>query len=441
MNSATTPVAIIGGGWAGLSAAIELSRHNIPVTLVESNRQLGGRARTINIDGIDVDNGQHLMIGAYTETLRLLEVVGYEPAQLFVRQATLLQCRSASLPGFRLALARLPAPLHFIYGLFTASGFNYREKASIIRLCLALNASGFMLDTDCRLSSWLESNGQSGKLIHRFWKPLCLAILNTPIEIASSEVFLRVLKDSFTVKRAHSDFLFARDNLGHIFPEPARRYLEAKQSTVISGERVKKIKDIHGEGFSLHTDERVISATHLVLAVPPQQCLRLTTTLSKLESLQASLARFQSSPITTVYLHYPKRVSLGQAMLGVNGGLVEWLIDRRLSGQPGLIAGIISGPGPHTKLTKKELQNKIITEIKTLFPHWPAPDKITIVREKQATFMCENGVNTWRPKNKTNQKNLWLAGDYTDTGYPATLEGAVRSGVDCAKQILQAINA
>ena len=431
------PITIIGGGWAGLSVAIELSHHKIPVTLIESNKQLGGRGRTITIDNINIDNGQHLLIGAYSETLRLLKLMGQQESDLFQRQATLLHSHSHVLPGFRLSLPRIPAPLHFILGLLTASGFSIKEKIAIIRLCLALNRCGFSIDTDQDLLSWLMAQRQTEKVIHQFWQPLCLAILNTPINLASSEVFLRALKNSFTLKRDYSDFLFARHNIGSLFPEPAQHYLNKSGATLITGERVKEIEHTKENYFHLHMRGQSIKASQVVIAVPPKQCVQLTSQINPLKPLHKMLERFKTSPITTIYLHYQKDVSLGQDMLGLSGCMLEWLVDRRTSQQPGVIAGIISGPGPHMELSKDALIKTAMAEINTAFPHWPAPLHVSVVREKHATFLCESGINNYRPDNKTALHNLWLAGDYTNTGYPATLEGAVRSGVNCAKQILK----
>lgn len=437
--SILAPVVIVGGGWAGLSTAIELSHHKIAVTLIDSNQQLGGRGRTITINNMDIDNGQHLLIGAYSETLRLLKLMGQQESDLFDRQPTLLHSRTHKLPGFRLALPRIAAPLNFLLGLLSAKGFSIKEKMAILQLCLMLNRCDFSIDRDQNLSAWLEKNGQTKKITQQFWRPLCLAMLNTPIDIASSKVFLRVLKDSFTLKRDYSDFLFAKHNIGLLFPQPAEHYLEKNGTTLITGERVKAIKQTTETTFIVQTNDRSIKTQHIVLAMPPKQCLRLIENISALAPLHKQLECFKTSPITTIYLHYPKHVSLGQDMLGISGGQLEWLVDRSTSKQAGIIAGIISGPGSHMRLSKETLAKKAIVEIATLFPHWPEPLQVSVVREKRATFLCEAGVNQYRPKNKTAIPNLWLAGDHTDTGYPSTLEGAVRSGVACSQEILQNI--
>ncbi|MBL1293671.1 MAG: FAD-dependent oxidoreductase [Thiotrichales bacterium] len=434
------PIVIIGAGWAGLAAAIELSHNKVPVTLIESNQQLGGRGRTISINHRETDNGQHLLIGAYSETLRLLKLMGHHESDLFKRRPTLLKCRTHKLPGFRLSLPHMPAPIHFIVGLLIANGFSLIEKKNIIQLCITLRLINFSIKKDEPLLSWLKNNKQSEKIIAQFWQPLCLSILNTSADRASCQVFLHVLKDSFTLQRHYSDFLFARHNIGKLFPEPAKNYLNGAGVKILTRERVKKLERIDNGRFAIQLRDKTINTKRVILAVPPKQCLNLTQHISTLKSLHEKLARFKTSPITTVYCSYPKHISLGQDMIGISGGELDWLIDRSSSNQPGVIAAIISGDGPHMQLSKESLADKVTKEIATLYPHWPKPINVSVIREKHATFLCEVGINSYRPENKTALSNMWLAGDYTNTGYPATLEGAVRSGVNCTKSILKTLS-
>ncbi len=436
--SSQNRVTIIGGGWSGLAAAIELAEYNFAVTLIESNKTLGGRARNINLEGNVIDNGQHLMIGAYTELLRLMNLLGLEQTAAFERQSTLLHSLSYKHKGYQLSLPKLAAPYHFLYGLIDARGLSVLDKLRVISLCVKLNIDNFKIDKDQTLASWLSQKKQSERLIMVFWRPLCLAILNTPIEAASTEVFLNVLKDCFTVKRDYSDFLFAKSNIGNLFPIPAERFLKEKNTIIRLGIRAKRILR-EDSGFQIETSSDTFTSNHLVLATPPKHCAKLIQNLDGLSALYVKLKKFKTSPITTIYLQYPEDVQLGKTMLGISGGMLEWLIDRRLSEQPGLIAAVISGPGQHMQFSKAELEKIAIAELRCLFPHWPAPQSVAVVREKRATFLCEKNINSWRPDNQTPIDNLWLAGDYTNTQYPATLEGAIRSGISCAKKIIQTV--
>lgn len=434
---AQQPVVIVGGGWAGIAAAIELTHHGVAVTLIDSGQRLGGRGRSVLLAGVEVDNGQHLLIGAYSETLRLMQRLGLKEHELFFRQPTLLDSRGFKLPGFRLSLPMAPAPFHFVLGLLRAEGFSSKEKFAILRFCARQKWRDFRLADDLPLGPWLTSQGQSDKVVQQLWKPLCLAILNTPIEIASTAIFLRVLRDSFTLKRGYSDFLVARHNLGKLLPEPAQAYLHTRQSSVVLGERIKQLEFDGDDGVRLHAAANSYWGKDVILALAPDQCLQLTASIGALTELNEKLSRFKPSPITTIYLQYPAHIGLRQSLLGISGGLLEWLVDRAYCDQPGLIAGVISGPGPHMLLSKEALIERALGELRCLFPHWPAPLSGAVIREKRATYLCEAGIHRLRPGPATALPRLWLAGDYTDTGYPATLEGAVRSGVACAQALMQ----
>ena len=184
---------MIGGGWAGLAAAVELCAAGVTVSVFESARQLGGRARSVVIDGRTLDNGQHILLGAYRETLRLMRQVGAEPERYLRRQTLeLRQDREA----FRLRLPRLPSPWHLACGLALARGLPLREKFGAIRFMRALQADAYQLPADTSVAAWLDHHEQRGVLRRLMWEPLCFAALNTAPENASAQVFANVLRDS-----------------------------------------------------------------------------------------------------------------------------------------------------------------------------------------------------------------------------------------------------
>jgi hypothetical protein len=152
--------------------------------------------------------------------------------------------------------------------------------------------------------------------------------------------------------------------------------------------------------------------------------------------LAVALDRFAYAPICTVYLQYPPAVTVEPPMSGLLGGLGQWLFDRRLCRQDGLLAVVISGHGEHEQLDNSDLGQRISDELAALYPHWPRPEKHFVIREKRATFVCDPDSDDYRPAHATATANAWLAGDYTATGYPATLEGAIRSGRECAATLL-----
>jgi squalene-associated FAD-dependent desaturase len=427
-----TNVTIVGGGWAGLATAIELCQHGVPVTLIEAARQLGGRARCVAFDAERVDNGQHLMIGAYRETLRLLTLV-HAPAP--VRRRLQLRMHT-SADEFSLTAPHLPAPLHLVAALITARGISAYERRCALQFCIALAWRRFQLAQDISLAQLLAQHRQTPRLIECLWEPLCLATMNTPLNEASAQVFLAVLRDAFARRRADSDLLFAATDLGQTFPAPALEFIERHGGRVVLGERATELRIANDAIAAVVTAQQLHASHHVVLATPAYATARLLAPHAPLQTIAHNLEQLNYEPICTVYLRYPAHVTLHTDMVGFTGTLTQWLVDRAHCDQPGLMAAVISARGAHMDLGNDELIQRVRDEIAQRYPAWPAHYSSMVIREKRATFACRVGINALRPANTTPVRGLWLAGDYTATGYPATLEGAVRSGVECARQIL-----
>jgi squalene-associated FAD-dependent desaturase len=432
----TNGVIIIGAGWAGLAAALELDRHGIPVTLLESASQPGGRARSVISGGNCIDNGQHLLIGAYRETLRLIELMGIREADVLRREPLRLQVHGGE-STLDLKAPPLPAPLHLAWALLRAKGISLRDRLAALRMSLALGVNGFSIDGEMSVSELLQHHRQGAGLIRCFWEPLCLATLNTPPAIASARVFLRVLEESFSRSRHDAELLIPRVPLGELFPQSAVRYLcRHDNNTVKLKERVTGLAIADGRIGGVTTRQGQLSGSDVILAVSPEAATRLLSPVSALQPLAADIARLGSQPIVTVYLQFPPEHRLPQTMLGMSGTVAQWLFDRGVCGQPGLIAVVISAGGEHMAWDNDRLIRTIRAELRGRFPRWPEAQALSVIREKRATFECRVGIEALRPANATAVQGLWLAGDYTDTGYPATLEGAVRSGVECARRLI-----
>jgi len=404
-------VAVVGGGWAGLAAAVELTAAGRAVTLFEAGRVPGGRARAINLDGRRVDNGQHLLLGAYRETLALMRRVGADPDTLLHRQPLHIEDNA----GFRMRLPRLPAPFHLAFGLFAARGVGLAEKLATARWMEGLKRSQFRLPADTSVAAWLDSAGQTGALRRHLWEPLCLAALNTPAERASAQVFANTLRDSLgSPERGATDLLLPRVDLGQVLPEPAARWLAGQGAELRFGQRVHEIR---GDLYGLAIDGKPFAAA--IVATAPQHAATLLGTACP----------FEFEPIATVYLSPPPGYTQSCRMLGQQGGLGQWVIRR----DDGLVACVLSGHGDWEALDDGALVNAMAAELGlTETPRWQG-----VVREKRATFSCR--PNLTRPSAATAHPQLWLAGDYTWADYPGTLEGAVRSGLSAARACLAAL--
>ncbi len=403
-------IAVIGAGWAGLAAAVDLVAGGAAVTLFEAGRVPGGRARTIELDGRKLDNGQHILLGAYRETLDLMRLVGADPDSLLERRP--LQVVAGD--GFRLALPRLPAPFNVALGLLTARGVDRREKVETALWMNAVQRRGFRLARDLSVAAWLDAAGQTGVLRRRLWEPLCLAALNTPASRASAQLFANVLRDSLgSPRRADTDLLLPRVPLGDVLPEPAARWLAARCATLRFGERVRRLAPgpdgivVDGEAFDA-----------AVLAVAPQH----------LAGFLQEAPRLEYEPIATVYLHYPDTVHLPYPLRQLTGKFGQWVVDRG----DGLLACVQSGHGEWEKLSDHGLAAALQNELGLGGPvRWQR-----VVREKRATFSCRPGLS--RADRVDGQPRLLLAGDHSWADYPATLEGAVRSGRRAAQRALAA---
>ncbi|MGB8337637.1 MAG: hydroxysqualene dehydroxylase HpnE [Burkholderiales bacterium] len=426
-------VGIIGGGWAGLAAAVELTAKKIPLTVFEAAREPGGRARKIHYNNLDLDNGQHILLGAYGETLRLMALCGVDDNALLR-----LPLQWFFHPGFFIhkagLAAKLPAPLDLLGAFLKAKGMTLKQKFSVLRFMSVMRLRNFELMQDTTVAALLDEHNQTGALRDCLWEPLCVSALNTPIKIASAQVFLNVLRDGLFGKKTCSDLLVPQKNLGDIFPRPAASYIFHHGGDIRAGVSVSAIRPLES-GFIVATrdDEQIF--THIICAAGPHQVAYLIETIPAMQPLLHLIDALEYEPIVTVYIQYNQIITIDHAMTGFYGGVVQWIFDReKLSGHKGLLAAVISASGAHREWNGDELALTVIEEIARAFPRLGAPLWHKVITEKRASFSCRPDVK--RPPNSTPLKNFYLAGDYTQSDYPGTLEGAVRSGVRCAQLIL-----
>jgi squalene-associated FAD-dependent desaturase len=270
-------------------------------------------------------------------------------------------------------------------------------------------------------------------VVEALWEPLCVATLNTPVAEASARVFLRVLGDAFGRRREDSHLLIPRDPLGALFPEPAAARLRERGHRVETGRRVVGLQLRFGDLAGVAHSGGVEPAEGVALALPPAETARLLAGVPHLAATVADIEALGSQPISTVYLRYPEGAALPRPLVGLAGRVGQWLFDHGHLGRPGLMAVVISAAGAHARMGRGDLGDWVADELAHQFPGWPPPRDHYVIREKRATFSCTVAGEARRPTQETPLPGLWLAGDYTRTPYPATLEGAVRSGLQCAR--------
>ncbi len=435
-----THIAIIGGGCAGLSAAATLIDMGHQVSLFEATPHLGGRARAVLVEHNSLmnvlDNGQHILLGAYRQTLALLQKAGVDEKEAFLRLPLQLRMQSqAEKPDFLLKSEHLlPAPFNMLFGLFGCEGLSFNERVSAIKFMAQLKLSRYRIQKDTSLEAYLIAKKQNPKLIEMLWEPLCLAALNTPIAIASTRIFLNVLRDSFSGNKKNSDFLLPKVDLSKALSNPLSHYIKAKGGKIHLNNQVRKLLPV-ADGFKVMTKETSAIFSHVIIATPPASLGKLLTNFPKLQGNLLQTEAFGYQPIYTIYIQYPAETELPNVMAGFTKKLSQWIFDRgQLCGQKGLVAVIVSASGNHQQLSHDELALKVANELHQAIPNLPKPLWHKVIAEKRATFSCI--PNLARPTHKTAQANLFLAGDYTYADYPSTIEGAVRSGIACAELIV-----
>lgn len=421
-------VAVIGGGYAGMAAAVDLAGRGIPVTVFEAAKTLGGRARRVEINGVALDNGLHILLGAYRETLALIDRVHDGRAPLKRRRLDWRIHRR-----FALRAAPLPAPLHVAVGLLTASGLNAPQRMAAIRLMRALARDGYRLAADTTVADLLDRHAQPRVLREVLWDPLCVAALNTPTAQASAQVFANVLRDGLAAGRAASDLILAAADLSTLFPEPAAGYVKTRGGRVLADAAVLAIEAVDG-GFRVRTRETAETYPQVICATPPHRTADLLAGLPALAPVAACIERLEYQPIYSVYLQLAARLPLPAPMIGLSGGLLQWVFDREaLCGQAGMVGAVISAEGPHQGLPHETLVARAMEELDAAFGPLPKLQWSQVIAEKRATFACTPDLE--RPAQATALPGFYLAGDYTAGDYPATLEAAVRSGLTCARLV------
>ncbi len=428
-------LAVIGGGWSGLAAAVEAVTAGHQVSLFEMARELGGRARRAASGGADLwlDNGQHILIGAYTECLRLMRLVGAEPERLLDRRPLTLQFPD----GRGLSLPLGPAVPAFLRGVMAASHWPLRSRWALLAQAGRWALTGFRCDD--RLTVAQLTAGLPGDVRKDLIDPLCVAALNTPADRASAKVLLRVLRDALFAGPGASDLLLPRDDLSALWPQPAARWLVARGARLSLGHRVQTLTrepahwQVDGEPFDA-----------VVLAASANEAARLTQALAPAWASRA--AAFEYEPIVTVVAR-SEGCRLPQPMLALRSdgddAPAQFVFDLgQLRGHEqagGVMAFVVSAASAWAERGTAALAQAVLAQARTqLGAQLAGKGELTVLRtlnEKRATFACVPGL--CRPARHV-AAGLCAAGDYVEGPYPATLEGAVRAGVQAARLVTSA---
>lgn len=442
------PVAIVGGGWAGCAAAVTLADAGVPATVYEAAPVPGGRARRVERAGLPLDNGQHVLLGAYSATLALVARVHGDAAaraQFTRRPLSVVPFSPRQPDALRLAVPRAPGRLGLLLGLLGARGLSPAERWANLRWFRALERAGFRRPAHESVARMLAP--LPPRVARLLWEPLCIAALNTPAATASAQVFANVLREAFAGARGASDFLLPANDLAAMFPEAAARYIEARGGRLRAGERAQVVAAARSH-VTVAVDGRAAAASAAIVAVGPHQLRHAfaTEALAAHPPLPAAidaLAALAYEPIATVWLGYARAFRLPAPMTRLDDAPGQWAFDRPdvlARAGPGsprlaqLLAVVISAGGPHTALSGDALARAVDAQLRRLDPSLPPCAWSQAIVEKRATYACTR--TRPRPAGARLAPGVYLAGDYVDTEYPATLEAAVRSGIAAARAVL-----
>lgn len=474
-------VIVIGGGVSGLSAAVELADAGVLVTVLEQRQHPGGRTYSFveEVTGDVVDNGQHLLMGCYHATRRYLEIIG--SASLADLQPSLhIDFLHPQFGSSSLSCPAWPAPLHVLAGLLGLNSLSLKDRLSLLRVGWELQKNPATVER--RLSAltvdeWLTSLGQSSENKKYLWDIIAIGSLNDDPRSVSALLFYRVLRSAFLGDRKHSSLLIPRVGLSELLVDPAVEFLKARGGVIKTGSAVDSVTVQNGRILNVRSGSESFGADAVISAVPYYALDSFLAGFSTKRRKQDDDDKpsFSSSPIITINLWFDRQV-MEQEFVALLDARVHWVFNRtRMMGRGKsrmqnagyrmqnsederqeaggrkkksegrsqkaegrqYLSLVISGASKYVELEKEQLVNMALDDLRLVFPPVRNATLVhsVVIKEKRATFSPTPDVVPLRPSSKTALKNLFLAGDWTDTGFPATIEGGILSGRTAAHDV------
>lgn len=443
LSSGQAPVVVIGGGFAGLSAATALAERGVPVTVLEARPTLGGRATAFTdpATGERVDNGQHVLIGGYHETFRFLRRIGTE-SDVLLQEDLAVEVIDRDGHASRLECSRLPAPLHLLAGILRWEALSWGDRVAALHIWppeggphrRSTGGGRLQAARNETVREWLVHRRQTPRLIELLWEPLAVAALNQSIDVAAAAPFIGVLRRMFTTSRRDSSLGLPRKPLDELYALPSRRFIEARGGSVRTNSPARVRLPLR---VTVRDDE--IQARAVICAVP---WYALAETIvgrdPSLAPVVDAAERTAPSPIVTVNLWFDRPLGAG-AFVGLPGRRMQWLFDKQalLGQQSSHVSLVSSGADAIVGLSNEEIVALARREVEEAVAgaREASVRRAVVVRERFATFSVAPGQPA-RPAVRTSVAGLFLAGDWIDTGLPATIESAVVSGHQAAQAAL-----
>ncbi len=447
-------VLVIGGGFAGMSAALRLAQLGVEVILLEQRKHLGGRAYSLRdpSTGDVVDNGQHVLTDAYSATRRFLRALGNE-AQVEFQDNLHMDLIDVEGSSGALHCPGLPAPLHLLVGLLRMPGLTMADRIAGLRLGWALRrdhkANAERLDA-LTADQWLRQSGQTPRLRRMLWDPLTLAIVNETPERASALPLVRALGESFLGRHERGRMGFPTGGLSTLYESKLAHVLEAEGGSIRNSARVASLQLTSSQGRDRVTglvlaDGEKLVADAVILAVPHHAVSRLLPLEWRDRAPFAGLEGLGNAPIVSVHLWFDREIT-ALPFVGLLGTVTQWVFNRKklatdVDGH--LLTMVISAAHEEAALEADVLVARTLEDLRRAFPTAREASLVgsRVIKEHRATFSARPGTDRLRPGPETPIDSLCLAGDWTATNLPATIEGAVRSGFRAAETVLLACRA
>ena len=437
---------IIGGGIAGLTAAVELSKNDIPVTLIEASGHLGGRcfSQTDRKTGDSIDNGQHILAGAYRNFLALPDDLG--------TSELLYRLKPLKIPFFDLSGVKyyldtsiFPGKAGMAAGLMRLKGISFKSKLNALKFVWSVR-SGKIDSKGKSAIEILKGSGQANDIIERFWEPVIIATMNTLPERASAAIFATIINRLFLGDTSDSEMIIPKAGFSELL-SPAENIIKNAGGEILLNTRVSSI------GFANNRADKVIfsdgselAADAVIAAMPPYALKKI---LPEKSEITKNLDKFRYSPIVSVYLWFGGKISL-PPMSAVLGGTSQWIFNKAFTSIrnhetseafPGFLEATVSAADEIFKLKSSEIIERCLSDIKKIYPE-SAESKLLhsrLFKEQHATVIIDPETSELRPDSRTDIENLLLAGDWINTGLPATIESAAASGKKAAGEVYSII--